>query len=302
MRVIPEQSFELFNPRPAEELYLAIETAGRMCWRSTGEPSGREEFVRSLIRRGHESVIEHASVSAIIGTDRGILAELTRHRLASFSVESTRYVRHDDPESWLAYRPEGVPDQDSPWLRAMIGAEEAYNELLGLGFPPQMARSVLPLAFATRIFMTANIREWRHVFKLRTSWAAHPQMRALMFKGLAKMKALYPALFWDIPLEGESKAMCDWRRALSELADLENSSLDDDEDRRKWELAWEYRWRAREALKSAYAGRKWEPEEWEASRPQEDPFGPEAYRRDLIRRLHDLLNEPAWKGKTDADE
>jgi thymidylate synthase (FAD) len=256
MRVLPEQSFELFNPRPADELYLTIETAGRMCWRSTGEPAEREEFVRSLIRRGHESVIEHASVSAIIGTDRGILAELTRHRLASFSVESTRYVRHDDHESWQVYWPDGVPLQDSPWLLGMLGAEKAYKELLGLGFPPQMARSVLPLAFATRIFMTANIREWRHVFKLRTSWAAHPQMRALMLKGLAKMKALYPALFWDIPLEGESEAMCVWRRAFFDLADLEKSSLDDAEDRRRWELAWEYRRRGREELKAAYAAGK----------------------------------------------
>ena len=196
MLYLTRQSFELFNPRPAAEAYLAIETAARTSHRSEGDAEKREDFIRGLMRKGHDSVLEHVSVSARITTDRGVMAELTRHRLASFTVESTRYVSYGDPESFYVVS-EGA-EQYAAWISAMEEASRAYERLRAAGMAPEEARAVLPMSLATRIFMTANVREWRHVMRLRTSPAAHPMMRDLMLDGLAKLKALYPVLFEDI--------------------------------------------------------------------------------------------------------
>jgi thymidylate synthase (FAD) len=201
------QSFEVYKPETAESLYERIETAGRVSWRSEGTPEAREDFIRKLVRKGHESVLEHGVISAVLVTDRGVMAELTRHRLASFTVESTRYVRYDDPESFKVVRPFGE-DGDMAgradearvrdiWRNAVNATERGYNNLVKT-IRAELARAVLPQCFATRIFMTANVREWRHVMRLRTSPAAHPKMRELMGDGLAKLKALYPVLFEDI--------------------------------------------------------------------------------------------------------
>ena len=205
--IIVKQSFELFKPEPAESLYERIETAGRISWRSEGRPEAREDFIRKLVRKGHESVLEHGVISATLVTDRGVMAELTRHRLASFTVESTRYVRYDDPESYKVVKPFEEDGDMAGWdheagardfWRKAVNASEFVYGVLAKSIRAELARAVLPQCFATRIFMTANVREWRHVMRLRTSPAAHPKMRELMGLGLAKLKAFYPVLFEDI--------------------------------------------------------------------------------------------------------
>jgi thymidylate synthase (FAD) len=210
--VIVEPSFEVFMPHPADDLYTRIERAGRMSHGSEGPPGERPFFMRRLIAMGHESVLEHASINAVIKTDRGVMAELTRHRVGiALTVASTRYINYGPGGKpfEVIKPPFPSPAQSlvgdvavSEWASLMEAAEDTYRKILNLGCLPELARSVLPLSFATDIFMTCNVRQWRHVFKQRTAKAAHPQMRALMRDGLAKLQALYPALFEDIQVDG----------------------------------------------------------------------------------------------------
>jgi len=177
-----------------------IELAGRTCYKSEAraDDESAARFCRMLLRRGHESVMEHVSASVRFITNRSITHELVRHRLASFSQESTRYVDYQDEMEfiqpvWLDAHSEG------PFLRTCESAEVAYRIFRKImGWRPEQAREVLPNALKTEIVMTANLREWRHVFKLRTSKAAHPQMRALMLSCLEGFKREIPVLFDDI--------------------------------------------------------------------------------------------------------
>jgi thymidylate synthase (FAD) len=205
MRVI-KQSYVIIDHQPAEDVYRLIESAARVTRGSkAGGPAETEPFIRGLIAKGHESVLEHARVTALITTDRGVMAELTRHRLASFTIESTRAIAYYDPsgdiDAFQVIMPPEIERDDKAadfWRDHMRGVEQAYRLLLENGHPPEAARSVLPLAFATRIYMTANIRHWREIFRQRTARAAHPQMRALMRGLLASFAGLYPVLFDDI--------------------------------------------------------------------------------------------------------
>lgn len=184
-----------------------IEMAGRTCYKSEDQitKESAEKFVRMILKRGHESVIEHMSASVRFVTNRGVTHELVRHRLCAFSQESTRYVNYggDDIEFIL---PVWAPDPDDVqdfhpieiWQDAMIEAEKNYKDLLEHGWRPEQAREVLPNSLKTEIVTTANLREWRHIFRLRTSNAAHPQMRALMRSCLAGFQEAVPVLFDDI--------------------------------------------------------------------------------------------------------
>jgi thymidylate synthase (FAD) len=201
MKII-QQSVKLFRPKPAKELYESIENAGRYSWRSPSEPDKIEAFIKRLIERGHESVLEHETVSASIVTDRGVLAELTRHRPGiAVTVESTRYVRYDNPDNFRVIKPvRFAPNSSFVWIweHQMQKAEMAYVEMLRHGAAPQEARGVLPLSFATSLRLTCNIRAWRYILRLRTSPAAHPNMQELMLKTLTLLNQKYPVLFGDI--------------------------------------------------------------------------------------------------------
>lgn len=186
--------------KPEKPLEL-IELGGRTCYQSSDRIASDTAalFVSKLIRSGHESILEHATATVKIITNRGVMAELTRHRLASYSIESTRYVRYDDmkfiePVWWDSWS----EDQQAIFIHCLDAAASAYKELLKSGCQPQQAREVLPNALKTEIVMTANLREWRHIFKLRTSKKAHPQIRALMFDILAGFRKEIPVIFDDI--------------------------------------------------------------------------------------------------------
>lgn len=170
------------------------------------DPKGAEAFVRMLIKKGHESVLEHVSAGFRIVTDRGVTHELVRHRLASFSQESTRYCDYagDRLGGELSFiEPPCIklePDTSCyiAWLDSLNKAEVSYQDLRAHDIPPEIARSVLPNALKSELGMTCNAREWRHVLRLRLSPKAHPQMRQVMRLVAKELLAWCPALFEDV--------------------------------------------------------------------------------------------------------
>ena len=189
-----------------------IEVAGRTCYKSeermTSDSS--QKFVGLLLSRGHLSVIEHANATVKFVVDRGVSHELVRHRLCAFSQESTRYCNYKGGVTfvippWVGIEP-GVYHEynvtreraDCFWFNAVLQVEESYQKLLVEGWTPQQARSVLPNSLKTEIVVTANMREWRHIFELRTSKAAHPQMQEIMKPLLHEFVRRIPELFEDI--------------------------------------------------------------------------------------------------------
>jgi thymidylate synthase (FAD) len=195
-----------------DDILWRIERAGRTCYQSEdanhgGDPDKTQEFVRKIIKRGHESVLEHEKVTVSIVCDRGVSHELVRHRLASYSQESTRYCNYNRNKFGSAISVIDItshmvgtaPLQE--WCEAMHDAERHYFKLLELGCKPEIARSVLPNSLKTEIVVTANLREWRHIFKLRTAKAAHPQMREIMVPLLVEFKRTIPVVFEDIEPE-----------------------------------------------------------------------------------------------------
>jgi thymidylate synthase (FAD) len=185
------------------DILKRIEAAGRTCYKSEDKITGDScfAFARMILKRGHESVLEHESISVRFICDRGVSHELVRHRLAAYSQESTRYCDYSggevafiEPVFWK----ESDPVMYSTWLKAMSAAEEYYLMLRRARAKPEEARSVLPNSLKTEIVMTANLREWRHVFRLRTAKAAHPQMREIMRPLLLTMRSLIPVVFDDV--------------------------------------------------------------------------------------------------------
>jgi len=176
-----------------------LEVAGRVCWKS--EPKGNpEKFVKKLINSQHLSVIEHLSCTVKIICDRAIANELVRHRLCSFSQESTRYVNYNKKEMEFI-KPSFWDNDDEKmdrWEIAVENAEEHYNWLISQGAHPEQARSVLPMSLKTEIIMTCNLREMRHIFNLRCSNFSHEQMRELMLPLLKECYERLPVIFEDV--------------------------------------------------------------------------------------------------------
>lgn len=191
-------------------LLFFLECCGRVCYKSEKKIRAHsdEDFIRGIIDRGHESVLEHVSLSAKFIVDRGVSHEIVRHRIASFSQESTRYCNYgrDDFERQITViEPCYLVRGSEPYLRWMDACEEAeraYFDLLNYGLLAQEARAVLPHSLKTELIMTANVREWRHFFRLRTSAGAHPQMREVATILLEKARRTIPIVFDDIVPEG----------------------------------------------------------------------------------------------------
>lgn len=217
MRII-KPSFEIETPEGfLTYIIWRLEKAARTAYKSEAEITVDNvgKVVKLCIQRGHESVIEHESISVRIICDRGVSHELVRHRIASYTQESTRYCNYGkqgevtfilpcfwekENETPFGARPLGLTKYEQ-WELAMYRAELSYLALLKAGATPQEARSVLPNSLKTEIVMTCNLREWRHFFKLRTAKAAHPQMREITIPMLAKFKELVPVVFDDIQAE-----------------------------------------------------------------------------------------------------
>ena len=188
------------------EILRQIERAGRVCYKSEAKITDEscKTFVKNLIERGHEAMIEHVSLSVKFICDRGVSHEIVRHRIASYAQESTRYCNYSADKfgnEIAVIRPCFFTDDDSRyeiWREAMLAAEKSYFALLAAGATPQEARAVLPNSLKTELIVTMNLREWRHFFKLRTDAAAHPQMREIACALLDKLKSLIPVVFDDI--------------------------------------------------------------------------------------------------------
>lgn len=200
---------QIYKDFDGQKVLQKIEAAARTCYKSEGkiQEGSAAKLVAGLIKSGHEAMLEHASVTVKFVVDRGISHELVRHRLAPFAQESTRYCNYSKDDfgseitfiipDYLEYKSEGW----NIWKESMKQAEDAYFKMLDFGLSPQQARAVLPNSLKTEVVMTANLREWRHFFKLRalgTTGKPHPQMLEVAVPLLEDMKNLIPVVFDDL--------------------------------------------------------------------------------------------------------
>lgn len=205
MKII-KPDVEFITPINGETVLKRLEEIGRVCYKSEHRitDGSAAPFLRNIIKRGHEAVLEHCSFSLKFICDRGVTHEIVRHRMASYCQESTRYCNYANEQfgrSITVIEPsylEGKPDEYMVWQSACNLAESDYFTLLDMGCTPQEARAVLPNSLKTELVMTANVREWRHFLKLRCAPSAHPQMREVALIALEKLHEAVPVLFDDI--------------------------------------------------------------------------------------------------------
>jgi thymidylate synthase (FAD) len=178
-----------------------IEHAGRVCYKSEDKITldSASKFVEMIAVNQHESVLEHSCASFLIVCDRGVSHEIVRHRIASFSQESTRYCNYGKEKfgkEITVIKPPGLTAQQYIFWKDVCEMSEArYLTLLDTGATPQIARSVLPTCLKTEVVMTANFREWKHFLKLRTSPKAHPQMQEIAMMIEDFLKDVAPTVF-----------------------------------------------------------------------------------------------------------
>jgi thymidylate synthase (FAD) len=234
---IVEPYARLLEPETLHDALPRIEAVARVSHRSEDAQTATttDRFIRAVVlSHGDWSVVEHVDAKVEFYVDRGITHEIVRHRLFSYTQESTRFVNYqkkmpasfiyplpincswcvddDNPPmksatgSWVHLNIDdpqsaGVCAYDSDWLDSISQAEQSYQRLLATGWPPQLGRSVFPNALASKLVMTGNLRSWRHFFRMRTTKEAHPQMRQVTIPLLAQFQAAVPIIFEDIQPE-----------------------------------------------------------------------------------------------------
>lgn len=205
MKII-EPSIEILSDVNSNEIMKNIEICGRVCYKSENRISeeSSKKFIKRIIASGHESVLEHEKITVKFICDRGVSHEIVRHRIASYSQESTRYCNYSQDKfgnELTLIKPFFWKEDEKKyeiWCDVMKKIEDSYNELISLGAKPEEARSILPNSLKTEIVVTMNIRELRYFLKLRTSKNAHPQMREVANKLLKYVKETLPVFFEDI--------------------------------------------------------------------------------------------------------
>lgn len=188
------------------DVLKSIERAGRTAYKSEGKINNEsyKAFIKMIIENGHEAVLEHQSISVRVICDRGVSHEIVRHRIASYTQESTRYCNYANEKfgNELTFIKPCFWNNDSDeyklWKDTMFNIEKKYMQLIKMGAHPQEARSILPNSLKTEIFITMNLREWRHFFKLRTSLNAHPQMQEVANMILNLFKKKVPIIFDNV--------------------------------------------------------------------------------------------------------
>lgn len=187
-----------------------IERTCRTCYRSEDKIS--EESYKNLLtnclNRGHESVLEHEKITVRIYSDIGTYKDLTRHRFASFSVESTRYCSYNKDKygnEIAVVNPVYMEDKEvfETWKKAIEDMEKAYMKMKELGASTDMCREILPHSTAAEYTMTANIREWKHILELRTTNHVHPAIRQVLIPLLLLFKEQMPEIFGNIEYDTE---------------------------------------------------------------------------------------------------
>ena len=217
MKII-DPSFYVVTRLSKEIVYNTIAEAMRNCYRSdlNERVLSDVDCVKKIMKTNHQSVVEHVSITVQITCDRGVTHELVRHRLASYSQESTRYCVYSSgkfggeltfvrPSFARKCADESTDQRYLDWLGHMAESEAAYFSMLEHGASAQEARAVLPNSLATKIAMTANLREWIHVFRLRCDKPAHPDMRATMIPIMLNFADEYPEIFSETRVWLEEK-------------------------------------------------------------------------------------------------
>lgn len=205
MRII-EPYFEILDELDGKKMLQKIERIGRVCYKSEDliTEDSAEKFIRNILKRGHESVIEHEKISVKMVCDRGVTHEIVRHRVASYSQESTRYCNYQKDKfgNELTFIKPVFWKENSPeyalWKESMQQIEDQYMKLIEMGASAQEARSILPNSLKTEIVVTMNLREWRHFFRLRTASAAHPQIREIAGMVLEEFRRQIPVVFDEL--------------------------------------------------------------------------------------------------------
>lgn len=209
MRIV-KAGYEIMDALDGAEILKKIERVARTCCKSEDKitDGSAEKMVKALIKRGHEAMLEHFSFSVKFIVDRGVSHELVRHRVASFAQESTRYCNYGHEGEITVIEPFYLRDciREKPWMYnnwtdACATAEAMYILLIEYGATPQEARAVLPNSLKTEVVMTANLREWRHFFKLRAigvTGKPHPQMAEVTLPLLEELKERIPVVFDDL--------------------------------------------------------------------------------------------------------
>ena len=187
-----------------------IERACRTCYRSEGSISEEsyKNLLKNCINRGHESVLEHEKVTIRMYCDIGVYKDLTRHRFASFSIESTRYCSYDKDKygnEIKCINPSYIEDKEiyAEWKKSMEDMEKHYMKMKELGASTDMCRLALPHSTAAEVTMTADIREWKHILELRTSNKAHPAIRQLLIPLLKYFQQEMPEIFLNVDYDKE---------------------------------------------------------------------------------------------------
>ena len=195
-----------------ESIMYLLESVGRNCYKSEDmnsehDFSKTQRFVKSIINKNHEGILEHASFTVRIITDRATQNQIVRHRMAAYCVESQRYCNYSKDKFnkeitfvkplWV----DGVDIEESLWYKGCQDSEAYYFGLITQGAKPEQARSVLNNSVKSEILMTCNLRQWRHFLKLRTSMHAQPEVRALARSMLDSFKEKLPTIFEDITYE-----------------------------------------------------------------------------------------------------
>ena len=195
-----------------KKIMKRIERACRTCYRSEGKitEDSYKKLLTNCITKGHESVLEHEKVTTRIYCDLGSYKDLTRHRLASFSVESTRYCSYDKDKygnEITFMNPIYIEDKEiyEIWKKTMQEIENGYIKMKQLGATTDMCRELLPHSVAAEYTMTANIREWKHILALRTTSHVHPSIRQVLIPLLKYFKEEMPEIFGDIEYDENFK-------------------------------------------------------------------------------------------------
>ena len=206
-------SIEIVSNHDYKEMLTKLEKIGRVCYKSEDyiKEGSAEKFLKGIVKRGHESVIEHESITVRVTCDRGVTHEIVRHRIASYSQESTRYCNYTndkfsnqisciDIATGFEYDLNDENDRKKYeiWNNAMNAAEQYYFQMIEAGAKPEEARSILPNSLKTEIVMTMNLREWRHFIRLRASKRAHPQIREITEMIRKDFAERYPVFFEDL--------------------------------------------------------------------------------------------------------
>lgn len=212
---IVEPHVEIITPLDGEAILKHLELCARNCYKSEDKitPDSARTMIKKLLELGHEAMIEHYNLTVKLTCDIGVYKDLTRHRLVSFAIESTRYCNYSKGKfgnELSVIKPchikENTPEYDL-WLSTMQTIEKNYNQMAALGCRPDQLRMLLPHSTKADVIMTANLREWRHIFKLRCAPAAHPTVQEVMDMLLVKLRNEIPVIFDDINYNKENSAL-----------------------------------------------------------------------------------------------